>query len=235
MYRHIVHRVSFQRVEEMFKELFGQRVTLIEVHMMKSLMARRHRPTVRRILARLIAGAVIHADETHANLQSAKGYVWVLANMEEVVYLYKPTREGDFLHELLKGFRGVPVTDFFSAYDSLPCKQQKCLVHLIRDMNHDLLNNPFGDEFKWLVQAFGELLRTIMATIDRCGLKMRHLNKHVDDVDRSFRMLAGRQFHSDLAQSYEQGLAKNRDKLFTFLSHDSVPWNNNSAEQAVKH
>jgi Transposase IS66 family len=29
-------------------------------------------------------------------------------------------------------------------------------------------------------------------------------------------------------------LAKNRDRLFTFLDHDGVPWNNNNAEHAIK-
>jgi predicted RecB family nuclease len=235
MYQHVVHRISFERLEEMFREFFGLRVTYQELHMFKALMARRYRYTVRRILANLIAGAVIHADETHANLQKGKGYVWVLANMEEVVYFFKPTREGDFLHELLKNFSGVLVTDFFSAYDSLPCEQQKCLVHLIRDMNHDLLNNPFDETFKSLVREFSQLLRKIVVTIDRYGLKKRHLKKHVDDVDRFFRILADQQFHSDLAEAYQQRLTKNRSKLFTFLKHDSVPWNNNSAEHAVKH
>ncbi len=38
----------------------------------------------------------------------------------------------------------------------------------------------------------------------------------------------------------EAGLAlkkrieKNRDKLFTFLNYDGVPWNNNNAEHAVR-
>ena len=38
----------------------------------------------------------------------------------------------------------------------------------------------------------------------------------------------------------EAGLAlkkrieKNRDKLFTFLDYDGVPWNNNNAEHAVR-
>jgi predicted RecB family nuclease len=235
MYQHIAHGVSFQRIEEMLREFFGLRVTYVELHMIKSLLARRYRLTIRRILARLIAGTVIHADETHTNLQKGKGYVWVLANMEEVVYLYKPSREGDFLHELLKGFTGVLITDFYSAYDSLPCKQQKCLVHLIRDMNHDLLNNPFDNEFKSLVAEFGQLLRPIVATIDRYGLKKRHLNKHTDDVERFFRTLGGRPYHSDLAQAYQQRLTKNREKLFTFLRYDSVPWNNNNAEHAFKH
>src|SRR5262249_2230020 len=107
--------------------------------------------------------------------------------------------------------------------------------HLIRDMNHDLLNNPFDDEFKSLVREFGQLLREIVATIDRYGLNKRHLNKHGDDVDRFFGALAGRELHSDLAQTYQQRLTKNRDKLFTFLRHGSVPWNNNSAKHAIKH
>jgi hypothetical protein len=235
MYQHIAHWASFQRIEAMIREFFGLPISYLEIHMFKSLLARRYRPTVRRILAKLIAGAVIHADETHANLQKEKGYVWVLANMEEVVYLYKPSREGGFLHELLKGFAGVLITDFFSAYDSLACEQQKCLVHLIRDMNHDLLNNPFDGEFKSLVSEFGQLLRTVVATIDRYGLKKRHLNKHAEDVERFFRALGCRQFHSDLAQAYQQRLTKNRGQLFTFLGHDSVPWNNNNAEHAFKH
>jgi hypothetical protein len=155
--------------------------------------------------------------------------------MEEVVYLYKPSREGAFLHETLQHFTGVLVSDFFSAYDSLPCQQQKCLVHLIRDMNHDLLTNPFDDEFKRLVSEFGQLLRTIVATIDQYGLKKTHLNKHLHDVERFFDTLRDRQFRSGLAIEYQERLTKNRQKLFTFLRHDSVPWNNNNAEHAIKH
>jgi hypothetical protein len=33
----------------------------------------------------------------------------------------------------------------------------------------------------------------------------------------------------------KERLEKNRDKLFTFLIFDGVPWNNNNAEHAVKH
>jgi hypothetical protein len=29
-------------------------------------------------------------------------------------------------------------------------------------------------------------------------------------------------------------LENDRDKLFTFLTHDGVPWNNNNAEHAIK-
>jgi hypothetical protein len=50
--------------------------------------------------------------------------------MEDVVYLYRPSREADFLHTVLAGFHGVLITDFYTGYDALPCLQQKCLIHL---------------------------------------------------------------------------------------------------------
>jgi hypothetical protein len=133
---------------------------------------------------------LIHVDETPINLRNGKGYVWILANMEEVIYLYKPTREGDFLHELLKPFSGVLVSDFFAAYDSLPCKQQRCLIHLVRDFNIDILKNPYDGELKSLGSEFGQLLRPIISSVDRYGLKKRHLAKHEADVRRFFRTLS---------------------------------------------
>jgi Transposase IS66 family len=46
-------------------------------------------------------------------LRAGNGYVWVFASLEEVVYVYKPTREGEFLREMLKDFKGVLISDFF--------------------------------------------------------------------------------------------------------------------------
>ena len=43
-------------------------------------------------------------------------------------------------------------------------------------------------------------------------------------------------FHpkTEVATGYQKRFAKNRDRLFTFLDHDGVPWNNNNAEHAIK-
>src|SRR5512135_1006516 len=84
---------------------------------------------------------------------------------------------------LLHGFAGVLVTDFYPAYDSMGCAQQKCLVHLIRDLNAGLLENPFDEEFKHFAFEFGRLLRSIVTTIDGHGLRRSHLAKHRREVD----------------------------------------------------
>ena len=84
MYQHVVHRISFQHLEAMFEDCFGLRVGFQEIHMLKSLMASRYRAACKRILARIVGGGLIHADETHVNLKKGKGYVWVLTNLEDV-------------------------------------------------------------------------------------------------------------------------------------------------------
>ena len=233
-YQHVAHRISFKRLQEIFSECYGLHVNFEEIHNFKRMMALYYQRTYKQVLSNLLTGNLIHADETNVNFQIGKGYIWVLANMHNVVYVYRPNRDGDWLQELLRGFTGVLVSDFFSAYDSVPCEQQKCLVHLIRDMNQDLLCSPYDQEYKSIVAQFGVLLRGIIDTIDRYGLKRYHLHKHEADVDRFYLKLDGQSFKSDLASEYWQRLVKYREKLFTFLRHDNVPWNNNNAEHAFR-
>jgi predicted RecB family nuclease len=234
MFEHVAHRVSYDMLEDMLREFFGLGVSSPEVHMIKLLMARYYRPGYRRLLTKLLSGPLLHIDETEVKLKTGKGYVWVLASLEEAVFLYRPTREGDFLKKLLKDFKGVLVSDFYAAYDAIDCPQQKCLIHLLRDMNQDLLNNPFDEDLQSVTGPFGVLLRDVVRTIDQHGLKRCHLKKHDRQVDRFFESLAGQSLRSEAAEALRQRLLKNRDKLFTFLQHDGVPWNNNCAENAIK-
>ena len=84
------------------------------------------------------------------------------------------------------------------------------------------------------MRSFAALLKPIVETIDQRGLKQRFLAKHRIQVDRFYRDLSKQDFQSERAQKCKKRFEKNRDKLFTFLSYDGVPWNNNNAEHAVK-
>jgi len=53
-------------------------------------------------------------------------------------------------------------------------------------------------------------------------------------VERFYRKMSKTSLQSDTAVKFKERLEKNRDKLFTFLSYDNIPWNNNNAEHAVK-
>jgi predicted RecB family nuclease len=234
MYQHVAHRLSLRTLKTMFAEFFGLHISHTDIHKFKDLTASYYQGTYRGLLDKILAGGLLHVDETEVTLHSGKGYVWVFTNLEEVVFMYRPTREGDFLKELLKDFRGVLVSDFYAAYDSIESPQQKCLIHLMRDINEELLRNPFDEELQSITRPFGTLLRDIVTTVDQHGLKRRHLERHNPEVEEFFRNLGEQHFQSEAAQSLRTRLNKNREKLFTFIHHDGVPWNNNNAENAIK-
>lgn len=234
MYKHVVHRASFGSLAEEIRDCFGYSITIPQLWAFKPRMASLFQETYLRLERKVTTGAVIHVDETEVRLKSGRGYVWVFTNLEEVVFVYRKTREADFLHNLLKDFKGVLVSDFFTGYDSIPCAQQKCLIHLIRDFNHDVRGNPWDEALKGIAAEFGKLLRQIVGTIDRYGLKTRHLAKHHRDTERFFANIAGQSFSSEIATAYQQRLLRCQEKLFTFLDHDGVAWNNNNAEHAIK-
>jgi hypothetical protein len=218
----------------MIHEFFGLTVFSQEIVSFRNLLATMYQATADQILARLVAGRLIHVDETEVKLKTGKGYVWVFANAEDVFYMYRPNREGGFLQDLLKDFRGVLVSDFYSAYDALTCVQQKCLIHLMRDMNQDLLNNPFDEDLQAITRPFGALLRSLVSTVDQHGLRQCHLKKHEAEVADLHRSLLDLRVSSDAAESLRDRLLRCWDKLFTFLHHDGVSWNNTCAEHAIK-
>jgi hypothetical protein len=215
-------------------KLFGYQVGQPTINGLKRRATELYQDAYEEIKHMLAGGKLIHADETHLSTKSSNGYVWVFTSMEEVVYLWSATREGNVAEEFLSGFSGVLVSDFYSAYDSISCAQQKCLVHLIRDLNEDALKEPFNEEMKTLVHEFTALLKPVIETIDRFGLKTHFLKKHKVEVARFYGRLLAREYKTELARKTQDRFRRNQGKLFTFLDYDSVPWNNNNAEHAIK-
>lgn len=217
-----------------FNRLFGFNLSRSTLNNLKIKTSEYYSETKRKILDRIVCGSLVHADETRANIKGKSAYVWVLTNLNEVVYILAESREGEVIQKLLSNFKGVLVSDFYAAYDSIECPQQKCLIHLMRDLNDEILDSPFDEELKTIVAAFAALLRSMVETIDRHGLKKHFLRKHLIQVERFYRYLAKSDFQSETALKCKQRFEKNRDTLFTFLRYSGVPWNNNNAEHAIK-
>ena len=85
-----------------------------------------------------------------------------------------------------------------------------------------------------LVGDFTGLLKPIVETVDRHGLKRRFLGIYRNSVHRFYNRLADWAVTSELAEKLVTRLQKTRNGMFTFLDFDNVPWNNNNAEHAVK-
>ncbi len=234
IYQNIELRLPQENVAKSLNQLFGFNLHLSIVHDQKIRVSKLYKDTYEGILKKIVSGRLIHADETKISIKGKSAFVWVLANMEEVAYFYAETREGDYLQKLLREFNGVLVSDFYAAYDSISCPQQKCLIHLMRDLNDDLLKQPFNEELKKIVREFAMLLKPMIETVDRFGLKAHFLRKHKAYVELFYKGLSKCNYQSEIAIYYKKRFEKNRDKLFTFLDYDGIPWNNNNAEHAIK-
>ena len=234
LYHTIELCIPFQTTRELLVRSFKLNIVTHTLMSVKRTAAKQYKSTYEFILRHLVSGGLLHVDETQVSIKGATAYVWVFTNLHDVIYLYTEGREGAFLQEMLKDFKGVLVSDFFAAYDGLKCDQQKCLIHLMRDLNDNALKHPYDEDLKAIVREFAMLLKSIVDTIDHRGLKKRFLGKHQSDVSRFYRKIAQLECNSDEAIKCRHRFVRNRDKLFTFLGHDGIPWHNNNAEHAIK-
>jgi hypothetical protein len=233
IYHNIVRGQNILQVQAGLRDLFNLAIPYQQIYRFKTAVAASYQDVYAQILREILAGPLIHIDETEVDLRGRKGYVWVMATMERVYFFYRDSREGAFLKEMLNGFTGVLISDFYTAYDSLDCPQQKCLIHLLRDLNEDVRSNPYDEELRRLARRFAALVKDAVETIDRYGLKKRHLRKHKAEVDAFFDGATAAEAISEPARGYQKRFEKYRSRLFTFMDYDGVPWNNNNAEHAV--
>lgn len=75
--------------------------------------------------------------------------------------------------------------------------------------------------------------RIIIYNNEDC-LEQRHLHKHKEQVFAFFNKVQQKEYASALAKNFQRRFSKYNGKLFTFLDHDGIPWNNNNAEHAIK-
>ncbi len=231
----IQYNISCAKTVDIIKDSFNIQVSVTKIWEFKPYMANKYKETYDEITSKIISGDLLHVDETKSSIRDVpSGYVWVFTNMDSVFYIFKQNREADFLKDMLSDFKGVLVSDFYTGYDAISCPQQKCLIHLIRDLNNDLLKNQFNIDYKNFVSNFSDLLQEIIGTVNKYGLKKRNLNKHNKDVNRFYSHYVDKKSNNELLLSYQIRFQKNRDTLFTFLNYDGIPWNNNNAEHAIK-
>jgi Transposase IS66 family/RNase_H superfamily len=187
------------------------------------------------IIEKILKSLFIHADETKVNIQGVDQYVWVFTDGNHVVFKLTPTREADIVHKFLGDYAGTLISDFYPGYDSVKCKQQKCWVHLIREMNDDLWKSPFDSEFEGFVLNVRNLIVPILEAVEEHGLKTKKLSKFNTNVTQFYENTINKTYKSDLALKYQKRFLRYRDSLFVFLSEDNIPWNNNAGERAIRH
>lgn len=236
IYQRLAMRMSYRLISKAAFDLFSEPLSLDTAMDFVARFSEYYQRTERLLLCRILDGPVVHLDETRMNILGADQYVWVLTDGARVVFWLRENRETAFLKPLLANFGGTVISDFYGGYDALPCRQQKCLVHLIRDLNDDLWKNPFDEEFEHFVLVVRDLLSPILEDVQRFGLRVRHLGKHRNRIERFYRQEITRQVPvRETTARYRKRFERYKESLFSFINYDGVPWHNNVAERALRH
>jgi hypothetical protein len=227
IYQRVALRLPFGSIVESVKEQFNEQISSTRISYFMKNFANYYRETEQ---------ILIHADETTFNIQGANWYVWIFTNGKHVIFKLTKTREADIAHKLLANYSGILISDFYAGYDSIPCKQQKCWVHLIRHLNGDLKENPFDIEYEYFIVKVRDLINPIMEDVQQYGLKKYHLHKFKVKVDTFYdHNIINKKYKSELVLKYQEHFLRYRESLFTFLEQDGIPWHNNTAENAIRH
>ena len=235
-YLRIALRLSYRNISMVIDEMFNEKIATDTITSYMQEIAHSHCETEEKIIHQLLASPFLHADETLINVDNVNQYVWVITDGKHVVFRHTETREAKFIQDFLCDYKGVLISDFYPGYDSLSCRHQKCLVHLIRDINNDLWGSPFDTEYQAFVSEVRNLMIPIMEAVQKYGLKRRNLHKFTKHVDIFYKkFITDKYYKSDLCQKYQQRFKEFRESLFTFLENDGIPWHNNTAESAIRH
>lgn len=236
VYQRLVLRLPYRLIVQAMEDLFNEPISEGTIGNFLDYFARYYANTERLLIERILASPFVHADETQINIQGVDHYVWVFTDGTHVVFRMTETREATIAHDFLSGYQGILISDFYPGYDSIKCRQQKCLVHLIRDLNEDLWKFPFDGEFEAFILEVKNLIVPMLEAVQKYGLKKRYLHKFNKQIDQFYeRVIMDRTYHSDLTMRYQSRFKRYRQSLFTFTEYDNIPWNNNMAERAIRH
>jgi transposase-like protein len=229
-------RLPYRIIRSNLSELFNENISPATISNVLKYFSKYYKYTENKNLSLILESPFIHADETKVNVLGKENYVWVFTNGKQIYFRLSETRENKIAKKILGDYKGILISDFYPGYDSIKCKQQKCWVHLIRDINDDLWKNPFDYEFECFVDNLKQIIIPVFETIERFGSKKRYLKKHLKQIERFYATSIDNCFYNSiLAQNYQKRFKKNKEKLFVFLEHDNIPWNNNMAERALRH
>jgi len=192
VYQRVVLRLPYRIITQVMEHLFGVGLSSGTVMRFLKYLADYYAPTEAAILQAILKSDFVHVDETKISIQGVDHYVWVFTDGKHVLFRMTESREADIVREVLAGYQGVLVSDFYPGYDSMPCRQQKCLVHLIRDINDDLWKAPFDRELEAFAVEVQALLVPILEAVNRYGLKAWHLRKFDRDVERFYQECDGK-------------------------------------------
>ncbi len=229
------HGLPYSKIQMMFKELCGLIVT--DSALAQALQRLAHWLEVEKqvILDAVRASPWIHGDETGWKIAGINHWLWDFVNQRLALYRIVQSRGRKIPQEVLgKDYRGILLSDFLSAYDKSGKRRQRCLVHLIREMNRC---RETDRSVEYLL-AYRKLKRILSdaKTLDqkRGQLAPWTFARRVSLIKARLFDFACQPFKNKNWKRLSKRLLKYYEEILTFLEVPGLPQDNNHAERMIR-
>lgn len=184
-----------------------------------------------------LRAAVLFADESGWRVDGKTHWLWCFTTADLTYYMIDRARGSPALRKFfIEEFGGTLVTDFWNAYNAVVCAlRQTCLAHLLRELEHTERYKSPSEHWP----AFAKKLRRLLG--DAIRLWRRREEMPADAyASRRGRIAARLQELIDTswtdrhAKRLVKRLRRHQNDLFTFLDQPNVPFDNNTAERAIR-
>lgn len=175
----------------------------------------------------------VNVDETGWPIDGANHWLWVFRNEDAVFYRIDESRGSGVVKDVLgEDYQGVLESDFYSAYNPVDCRKQKCLVHLLRAVRE------WKDSDDFEKRSFHYGLNRVIDDAKKLADRRETLQADVYDEKvagflSDYEKLLETNFSDKDCARLMKRLRKHGNDLWTFL-REPVPWHNNSAELAIR-
>ena len=234
---HEVGRLPLEQIQWLLSSFHKLKLSVGEIVRVLHIVAGKAAGTKARLREELRSSPVVHADETGWRQDGQNGYLWSFSG-EQVHYVAaEASRASEVVRRVLgEDFRGVLVSDFYSAYNFLDCPHQRCWVHLLRDVHELTERHPQDKGVAQWAEAVHELYLEAKATSQRDkDLPREERAAARQGLEERLLGLATPYLKADVPQRVLcQRIDRFLAELLTFVELPMVPSDNNAAERAIR-
>lgn len=229
------HGLPVRKIKELLGELCGLNVTPGAITQALGRLAYWLKVETDIVLEALRNSPFLHMDETGWKINGANHWLWTMVNNRLAYHRIDRSRGSKVAKALIgNDFKGILISDFYSAYNKLAAKQQKCLVHLLREIRELKARDPtegFLIPYKKLKRLINDALRLNKQRHKLEGIVFNRRRQRLEE--RLIDFACSIQSHKDW-QRLSNRILKHHRAILTFLYHKNIPSNNNAAERAIR-
>ena len=239
-YFHERHHVSYERLVELCRDVFGLPISEGGIDKALGRLAERARPTYEALGAAVRASPVIGSDETGARVAGKTAWQWVFQTPEASYHVIVPRRNADVIAAFLGDMRPEGwVSDLWSPLLRADAEaHQICLAHQIRNLTYAVEADGYLG-LVWAVELRHLLgraihLHQIRETLTPASFTRRR-RRIENAVDRLvFRTFLPEQPDTANARRLQERYREHRASLFVFFDRPDIPPTNNASEQDLR-